>query len=228
MDRIVITHRCCCRAECTEPRRIELLMLCSPWGAGGAQQLGGDTKSAQRHPNPYSVVLSSKRWGKGGRGGHSQWQCLSSQEVITCNEPCFPGSGWAAAWQWEAVNEFLALLWLSAKILLYLIDYSISAYEFSRIIYLSGSLPHPTWGGERAAARCLFTCGVKPPHHHWKNIIWVLNHRKRISRGKCRSTALLNAVASKEIRYYLQLSWAATPVIFSCIYRRQGPVSLKS
>lgn len=221
MDRIVITHRCCCRAECTEPR-IELLMLCSPWGAGGAQQLGGDTKSAQRYPNPYSVVLSSKRWGKGGRGGHSQWQCCECHN--TAMSPAFLG----VAEQLPANGkQWMALLWLSAKILLYLIDYSISAYEFSRI-YLSGSLPHPTWGGERAAARCLFTCGVKPPHHHWKNIIWVLNHRKRISRGKCRSTALLNAVASKELRYYLQLSWAATPVIFSCIYRRQGPVSLKS
>lgn len=134
MDRIVITHRCCCRAECTEPRRIELLMLCSPWGAGGAQQLGGDTKSAQRYPNPYSVVLSSKRWGKGGRGGHSQWQCLSSQEVITCNEPCFPGSGWAAACQWEAVN---------GSALIECQDFAV----LNRLFYLSlWVLPHlPFW-----------------------------------------------------------------------------------
>lgn len=69
MDRIVITHRCCCRAECTEPR-IELLMLCSPWGAGGAQQLGGDTKSAQRYPNPYISPIPPGEVSKQLRGAY--------------------------------------------------------------------------------------------------------------------------------------------------------------
>lgn len=52
---------------------------------------------------------------------HSDWWCLSCQETITLDEPCFPGSGWASAHWWELANKFLVLPCLCTQFLLYLV-----------------------------------------------------------------------------------------------------------
>lgn len=76
-------------------------------------------------PALHDAVLSGKGWGKGGRRGDT-WidgVCLP-QPALGVKEPCFPGSGWTPAHQWEVVNELLVL------------------FGWQLLFYLL-SLPHP-------------------------------------------------------------------------------------
>lgn len=68
---------------------------------------------------------------------------MSSQVTVTHGEPCFPRNGWISASWWEVENEFLDLLCLCVRLLLYLLN----------CIYL----PHLT-GGEGVNSCVLLSC----------------------------------------------------------------------
>ena len=75
-------------------------------------------------------------------------------------EPCFPGDGWTPACPWEVVNEFLVLLCLHARLLLYLLNCS---YLNPWVLHSFPILPPSLWvrGSEQLRGAWL-PAGIKP------------------------------------------------------------------
>jgi len=83
--------------------------------ARGCLTAGSDTARASnprwKKAHIHGIMLTNKSWGKEGEGGCSEGWCLSSQETVMQNEPCFAPSGWISAWQWEVANKSFVLLY---------------------------------------------------------------------------------------------------------------------
>jgi len=173
MKIVSITHGCfhCCGAVHAQRQGL-FSSSCCPANKGpglpSSWEGTADPDWGKGCPIPYSIMDSNKSQGnEGGRDGFSERWRLSSQETITRDEPCFPGSGWTPAWWWEAGNEFLALLHLCTWLLFYL----------ENCLYLSPQVP------------ALFPFQFAPPFHLGSTSEWLggaelltgLNHSTRAS-----------------------------------------------
>lgn len=101
----------------------------------------------------YEVVfqydLHSIHWDAGNAG-------IFLPKKLTCDEPSFPGSGWASSCCWAVLHAFLASLCLRVWLLLRQLN---CLYLNPRVpvLFPLQSSPHPTWG-QWASGRVLLSC----------------------------------------------------------------------
>ena len=84
------------------------------------------------------------------------------QVTITCDEPCFPGSGWTSACWWEVLNEFLALICFCTKFLLYPVNRPDLNPSVLTLLIFPVLSSIPPGESERVAMLYWAACGVKP------------------------------------------------------------------
>ena len=129
-----------------KPRTFQLLTPPCQRGGWGCTSSWEGIQPGKGYSIPYDVLLSNKCCDKGReRKGHLEWWRLPSQETITRDEPCFPGSSWTPACWWEAVNSFLGLQCFCVQLLLYLVN-CLYLNPLFPLFNLPDSLPNPTWG----------------------------------------------------------------------------------
>lgn len=100
---------------CTQPGLFLLLSHPTDEENEGAQS-GGDAADPR---DPADNLVSRSAYEVEGK---EKQCCLSYQLATGVLEPCFPWDSWAPACLWEALNEFLTLLYLHAQLLFYLLN----------------------------------------------------------------------------------------------------------
>lgn len=126
-------------------------------GLGVPWQLGGDTastadpswpKSFLYHMAPHSAIKAEEEKERGGGEQelrHLEWQCLSSQETVMCNESCFPRSREHLPADRKLQMIFLFCFVCTSRFCHSSQSIFISTHEFS-YFYTSDCLLHTTWG----------------------------------------------------------------------------------
>lgn len=71
---------------------------------------------------PHDAMLNNKSRERGRCGDfHGYGVCLPNQPLHILR-PCFPGTGWMLACQWQIVNKVIFLLWFHVQLLVFLLN----------------------------------------------------------------------------------------------------------